>query len=311
MPRLSAENLKKATVYIGEKDYYERQQLRDMFLAQGLKQISCHSTLQSLRNLLFQLPPDLLVVGDDFDPAVFDLIKEIRFQQVGDNPFMLISVLVEPSRADALDRAIAAGVDDIIIKPVTAGRVQERLKLLTFHRRPFIATEGYLGPERKSEERPIGLRRIPVVNTLLEKVSGRELDKYALKALVEGSLEKVIQAQLDSQTSRLGEVCERLVEAYDANAITDAVQADLLMLADVLRDAAALAERLKDAQLSALCISLAENVAGIADHYDTPTSMEIDLIRKVTMAFKMAMKPSGAEPAGPSEPARMYDEEES
>ena len=309
MPRLNSENLKKATVYIGEKNYHERQQLREMFLAQGLKQVVCHSTMQSMRDLLLQIPPDLLVVGDDFDPAVYDLIKDIRFQLIGENPFMLISVLVDPSRPTALDQAIAAGADDIIIKPVSAERVQERLKLVTFHRRPFIATDGYLGPERKNEERPMGVRRIPVLNTLLEKVSGRELDKYALKAAVEGSLGKVLQAQLDSQGFRLGEVCERLVQAYDTAAVTDDVQTDLLMLADVLKDAAALAEKLKDQQLSALCISLAENVGVIADHYDSPTTKEIDLIRKITMAFKMAMKPGDAEAA--SDPSHDRDEEAS
>jgi DNA-binding response OmpR family regulator len=290
MPRLDPGTLKKATVYIGEKNYGARQQLRDLFLAQGLKQIVCHSNLASLRELIAELPPDLLVVGDDFDTKVYDLVREIRFQKLGENPFMLISMLVSPTRREAVSLAIEAGVDDIIIKPVTAERVQERLKLVTFHRRPFIATDGYVGPERKTEETGArAVKRIPVINTLFEKVHGRDMDKFALKAAVEGSLQKVLQAQLDSQSFRLGEVCERLVLAYDTGAINDEVQNDLLMLADVLKDAAQVATRLKDMQLSALCLSLADNVNIIADHYDTPSEKEIDLIRKVTMAFKMAM----------------------
>lgn len=289
-PRLNQETLRRATVYIGEKNYYERQQLRELFLAQGLKQIVCHATLEALREMLFEAPPDLLVLAADFDPGVFDFIKEIRMQQVGENPFMLISMMVAPTHGQALNRAIESGVDDIIIKPISAERVQERLRLVTFHRRPFVVMEGYVGPERKSEEpRALGLRRIPVVNTLLEKVNGREMDKLALKAAVEGSLQEVLQAQLDSQSFRLGEVCERLVNAYDTGSINDDVQNDLFTLGDVLKDAAALAERLKDMQLSSLCVSLAENVNGIAEHYEYPTSSEIDLIRKITQAFKMAM----------------------
>jgi CheY-like chemotaxis protein len=310
MPRLDSEMLKKASVYIGEKNYHHRQQLRDMFLAQGLKQVVCHSTLQSLRDLLHELPPDLLVIGDDFDPGVYDLVKEIRFQQIGGNPFMLISMLVEPSHTDALDRAIAVGVDDIVIKPVSTERVQERLKLVTFHRRPFIATDGYVGPERKNEDPQIGVRRIPVLNTLLEKVNGREMDKYALKAAVEGSLSQVIQAQLDSQSFRLGEVCERLVHAYDAGAVTEDVQNDLLALAEVLRGASGLADKLKDTQLSGLCLTLADNVTATADHYDAPSVKEIDLIRKITSAFKMAMKPPAQGDALDTAQIRMQEEEE-
>lgn len=291
-PRLNQETLRKATVYIGETNYYERQQLRDLFIAQGLKQVVCHSNLDSLRKLIFEIPPDLLVVSDDFDDNIFEFIKEIRFQRAGDNPFVLISMLVQPTNGGALDRAIEAGVDDIIIKPVSAERIQERLRLVVFHRRPFIATDGYVGPERKLEETPsTGVRRFPVVNTLLEKVHGREMDKYALKAAVEGSLQKVLQAQLDSQSFRLGEVCERLVIAYDTQNITGDVQADLFTLADVLKDAAGVAERLRDAQLAGLCLSLAENVNQIADHFEEPSTLEVELIRKITTAFKMAMRP--------------------
>jgi two-component system chemotaxis response regulator CheY len=293
-PRLNQETLRKATVYIGEKNYYERQVLRDMFLAQGLKQIICHATLDALRDMLFEVPPDLLVLAADFDPGVFELIKEIRMQRIGENPFMLISMMVAPTQGAALNRAIEVGVDDIIIKPISAERIQERLRLVTFHRRPFIVVDGYVGPERKTESLQ-SARRIPVVNTLFEKVSGREMDKIALKAAVEGSLQKVLQAQLDSQSFRLGEVCERLVTAYDTGAIGEDVQADLMTLGGVLKDAAAVAERLKDQQLSSLCLTLADNVDQIADHYEYPTAKDVDLIRKITAAFKMAMK-------APSEP---------
>lgn len=288
------ENLKKATVYIGETNYYERNKLRDMFLAQGLKQVVCHATLDSLRGLIVEVPPDLLVLADNFDPGIYNLVRDIRFQRLSDNPFMLISMLVSANRREALDLAIEAGVDDIIIKPLAADRIQERLKLITFHRRPFIAVDGYVGPERKAEDRASGVRRFPVVNTLLEKVNGRDMDKLALKAAVEGSLQKVLQAQLDSQSFRLGEVCERLVQAYDTQMIGDEVQTDLHTLAGVLREASKVADKLKDVQLSQLCLSLATNVDGIADHYDDPSSVEIDLIRKVTAAFSMAMKPPGA-----------------
>lgn len=294
MASLDRENLKKCTVYIGETNYHERNKLRDMFLAQGIKQVVCHANLESLRGLIVEVPPDLLVVGDNFDPNIFDLVRDIRFQRVSENPFMLISMLVSPNRRESLDLAIEAGVDDIIIKPVSSDRIQERLRLVTFHRRPFIAVEGYVGPERKSEDRTSGVKRFPVVNTLLEKMSGRDMDKLALRAAVEGSLQKVLQAQLDSQSFRLGEVCERLVKAYDTQMIGDEVQTDLLTLADVLREAAKVADKLKDTQLSQLCSSLAANVDGIADHYDDPSSAEIELIRKVTAAFSLAMKPPGA-----------------
>ena len=302
MNRLGHENLRKATVYIGAKNYYERQAMRDLFLAQGLKNVTCHASLESLHKLIVELPPDLLVVSDDFDNDIYRLVKDIRFQKIGDNPFMLISIIIGPHHGEALDRAIEAGVDDIIIKPVSAERVQERLRLVTFHRRPFIATDGYVGPERKNEEAPpTDVHRVPVVNTLLETVNGRELDKRALKAAVEGSLEKVLQAQLDTHRFRLGEMCERLVQAYESDEVTDDVQTDLMRLADALREASMVIEKLQDLNLSGLCTSLASNVEQIASRYLNTTESDIGLIRKITMAFKMAIEPP--EPDGQPEAA--------
>ena len=292
MATLDKENLKKATVYIGETNFHERNKLRDMFVAQGLKQVVCHSNLESLRSQIAEVPPDLLVIADNFDPGIFNRVRDLRVQRGSDNPFMLISMLVSPSRRETLDMAIEAGVDDIIIKPVSSERIQERLKLVIFHRRPFIAIDGYVGPERKADDRNSNVKRFPVINTLLEKNNGREMDKFALKAAVEGSLEKVLQAQLDSQSFRLGEVCVRLVQSYETHMIGEEVLTDLLTLAGVFRGASKVAEKLKDAQLSQLCLSLAKNVDGIADHYDEPSSAEIDLIRKVTAAFSLAMKPA-------------------
>lgn len=286
--------LKKITVYIGEKNYYERNQLRDMFKSQGINQVVCHASMGGLKEVMAQVPPDLLVISDDFDADVFGAIREIRGQKLGDNPFLLITMLVSPNRPQSLQQAIGTGVDDIIVKPLTPERVQERLKLVTFHRQPFIVTDDYMGPQRKNMELKGRVRRISVLNTMLEKVNGREFDKSALRSAVEGSLQQVLQAKLDRQSFRLGEVCERLVNAYDNAAITEDVQNDLIMLADVLGEASAVASKLRDAQLSALCDQLSDNVRGIAEHYDDVTPGEIDLIRKVTQAFKMAMRTGAA-----------------
>lgn len=290
MAQIDRETLSKITVYVGEKNYYERNQLRDMFKAHGITQVVCHSSLASLRDLVFQLPPDIMFISDDFDPEVFSMIAEIRHQKLGDNPFVLVTMMVSPARPQALDAAIKAGVDDIIVKPMTPDRIRDRLRLVTFHRQPFIVTDDYLGPHRKNMPLQGRVRRIPVLNTVLEKVHGREFSKDALREAVQGSLQQVLQAQLDRQSFRLGEVCVRVVKAYDNRDITEEVQADLIMLADVLLQAGEVAVRLRDKGLGEICTRLSESVRGIADHYDDPTSTEIDLIRKVTGAFKAAMQ---------------------
>ncbi len=303
MPRLDTASLKKVAVHICEKNYYERQQLRDMFIAQGMKSIVMHATLEGMRDALMDNPPDMLVVSDDFDVGVWDSIRDIRHQKLGENPFLLITVLVNPARREALQLAINAGVDDIVIKPVTSERVRERIGLVTFHRAPFVAHGEYLGPERRNVTSPQkGVRRIPVLNTILEKVNGREFDRESLRLAIDKSLEKVLHAQLDSQSSRLGEVCERLLIAYDSKSIVSEVQNDLILLSNVLMEAAEVAERLKDPGLVGVCQSLSDDIIRMSQHYDEPSSIEIDLLRKITTAFKMAMEAPKLPPEAVPEP---------
>ncbi len=288
MARLDGSALKKVTVYVGEKNYYERQQLRDMFIAQGIKAVVCPATADALKQMLLESPPDMLVLSDDFDPLVFEIIKEIRHQKLGDNPFMLITMLVDPTRRKSLGDAMKAGVDDVVVKPVTSERVRERINLVAFHRQPFIAHGEYVGPDRRTEPHT-SAKKIPVLNTLLEKANGKDFDKDQLRAAIHSSLERVLKAQLDSQSSKLGEVCGRAIRAYDSKFITIELQNDLLMLADVLQEASLVAERLRDVQLVTLCRNLSENIVKMADHYDEPGVSEIDLLRKITQAFQMAV----------------------
>ena len=99
----------------------------------------------------------------------------------------------------------------------------------------------------------------------------------------------MLQAQLDSQSSHLGELCQRLVHAYDNQNVDDSVRDDLFTLADVLQQASNVATRLHDESLAQLCMTLSTNVVGMADHFDEPGPSELDLLKKITAAFQMAM----------------------
>ena len=79
MAQLDRANLASLTVFVGERDYHLRQQLRELFMAEGIKHVSTHSSAESLRALMLEVPPDLLLLSDDFDPEVFNLIRDIRF----------------------------------------------------------------------------------------------------------------------------------------------------------------------------------------------------------------------------------------
>ena len=55
-------------------------------------------------------------------------------------------------------------------------------------------------------------------------------------------------------------------------------------------------------QLVGVCQSLSDNIIHLSQHYDEPSSREIDLLRKITQAFQMAMEAPKPPPEAIKEP---------
>lgn len=291
MSDFDLQSMDKVVAFVGEPDDQVRKELRQILSHAGVKQISAHSNLASLSKLIANVPPDLLIVADDLDPGVFDFIRDIRHNKIGSNPFVLITTLVAPNNVDAVKRAMQAGTDDIIIKPVKEEQLLQRLKRVTVNRAAFVVTSDYLGPDRRAKNRPSAIRRINVLNTMLEKASGKDVDLTNIREAVDGSMNEVLQARLDSHGYRLGFMCNLVLEAYDTNQVTEEVKEKLEVLVDLLRDAAKTAERVEERELGLLCGSLSRDVAAIAERYAAPTPRDIDLIRKLSKAVVSAVKP--------------------
>jgi DNA-binding response OmpR family regulator len=284
----------RVVAFIGEPDDTTRKDLRQILNHAGLKQVSAHGNLAALAALVGQVPPDLIIIADDLDPDVFDFIRDIRHNKLGSNPFVLITTLIAPDHVDAVKRAMQAGTDDIIIKPVKEEQLLQRLKRVTVNRAAFVVTSDYLGPDRRAKNRPSAIRRINVLNTMLEKANGKDVDLENIHDAVAGSMNEVLQARLDSHGYRLGFVCNLILTAYQTDTITEEVHDKLAVLVDLLRDAAKTAERLEERELALLCGSLSKDVSLIADRYTTPTQRDIDLIRKLSRAVVSAVKPRTA-----------------
>ena len=285
------QQMDRVVAFIGEPDDTIRKELRQILNHAGLKQVSAHGNLANLKALMAQMSPDLIIISDTIDPGVFDFIRDIRHNRLGTNPFVLITTLIAPDHADAVKRAMQAGTDDIIVKPVKEEQLLQRLKRVTVNRAAFVVTSDYLGPDRRAKSRPSTIRRINVLNTMLEKSNGKDVDSSHIQEAVDGAMNDVLQARLDSHGYRLGFICNLILDAYRANQITPDIHARLEMLVELLRDAAKTAERLEERELALLCGSLSKDVYLIAQHYTEPTSRDIDLIQKLSRAVVSAVKP--------------------
>jgi DNA-binding response OmpR family regulator len=283
--------LEKVVALVGERDDAARKEVQRTLTQAGVKLITAVDNLPALVKAMGKVAADLIILGDDLDPGVFDFIRDIRHNKIGSNPFVLVTTLVAPERVEAVKLALQSGTDDVIVRPIKEDQLIQRLRRVALNRQSFVVTSDYLGPDRRGKNRPSNIRRINVLNTMLEKASGRKVDEATIRNSVEESMNGVLHGRLDSDGYRLGFVCNIIITAYESGNITPEVKSKLITLAEVLTDAARTAHRLKEVELAMLCGSLTSQVTAIAERYQSPTEADIALLHKINKAVVTAVRP--------------------
>ncbi len=294
--------------YLGEPNDQVREGMRSILRDCGFRRARTFARMVDLLNAVKEETPALLIASDDLDPGMFDAIRDIRHFKIGRNPFLMIGLLVRGDVEGAVKRALLAGADDVMIKPVSPGKMMDRLAHITSNRVPFIVTNDYLGPERRraDDQRPSQIKQLDVVNTLKNAVEGKRMTSAELNRAVEGCMKDVMAARLDSHGLKLGWVCAHILKAYEEKRIDAQLGERILILVTVLEDASRTAVSLGEKDLAQICGQMARQVEEMAEHYENPTSIQLGTIQKLTKAFELAKaakaKPAAA-PAAPAAPA--------
>lgn len=102
--------------------------------------------------------------GWDADLAIIDYqmspVDGVEFTYLlrnsSDSPNRYLPVIMATAYADRqrVCEARDAGVTEIMVKPVTASAVIDRLNAVIFHPRPYVQSEAYFGPCRRRRQAP-------------------------------------------------------------------------------------------------------------------------------------------------------------
>jgi DNA-binding NarL/FixJ family response regulator len=142
----------------------------------GLRNIEVCKDSSSLISLLQTEIIDLVICANDLPGLDFcDLIQQIRHGNVGRNPFTLVLATVADATLDDIRRIMNAGVDRVAVKPMSMGDMTACVNALANSRKPFVATESYVGPSRRgavrADQRSDEAMEAP--NTLQFKLTGQ------------------------------------------------------------------------------------------------------------------------------------------
>ena len=139
-----------------DREELNRKLLDETLREIGFQHLAACDTLGQFAVMLGIENPDLVLVDIDSHPDnAYQTIRGIRDGEVGEDPFVVIVALTARPDVESVAAALSAGVDDMVVKPISALALQQRIVTQIDGRKEFIATDDYLGPDWRSEVRDL------------------------------------------------------------------------------------------------------------------------------------------------------------
>lgn len=143
------------TILIVDDNQHMRGILKELLRAAGVNDIKEASDPVEAFEYMKASSVDLLLV-DLAMPLIdgVEFTKMIRTSEDSPNPFLPIIMITGHSERSRVSAARDAGVNEFLVKPVTAKSLIERLTLIVNKPRNFVKSKHYFGPDRRRRPDP-------------------------------------------------------------------------------------------------------------------------------------------------------------
>ncbi len=260
--------------------------------AKGMRDLMVCKDGPALADALAKEIVDLVVCDVDLPGMDFGAwIQRIRQNALGRNPFaVIIATLGDPS-LPAVRRAVSAGVDRVLRKPVSMDILAEHVDALSHFRKPFVATDGYVGPSRRAspraedEDEPL----VEVPNTLRSRMIGR-CGPAELQRLIDDGVGRVQEMKAQNTPLAVSRSIGRVLAFYEGKGTLDAVRCDLDRMVALSHDVVRRHRGGELDHLADLASSLVGLVMRISDDPIRPHRLHLNLLRKLGEVFRRAAR---------------------
>lgn len=224
-------------------DAAARKSLRKTMVTEGMLHCREIGEMPVLVEKIQQSPPDLLIttINPQWDTA--DLIRKVRNNALGANPFMVIIVLLERPDPAVVNKVVNAGADDLLLPPWLGRLVIDRLDNFAQGRKPFLVTHDYIGPERRTVARQDGGLVSPTMDVPnpVQWLSEGNSNRDHFRKKISAALEQVNLRKIKSAGGQLRYLADRIVEQFAEGgqpAILPGIQSMLEAADEMVRRAA-------------------------------------------------------------------------
>jgi len=184
----------------------------------GMRDMEICKDSGSLLNLLNNQIIDLVICAADLPGLDFcDMMQQIRHGTIGRNPFTLVLATVGDATIDDIRRIVNAGVDRVVRKPMSMGDMVACVNALAASRKPFVATESYVGPSRRAAGRGKDLGEVmEVPNTLSAKLGGG-VQESQLEGLIDKGMSSLSRLRAHNSCLAISRSVARVAQHFQKN----------------------------------------------------------------------------------------------
>jgi len=145
-------NAKHLKILLAEDTGAMRMLLVGMLRHAGFESVRTASSADLAFDALRRETPDILItdlLGLEQGGDGLGLVRRVRRDPLSPNPMLPIILLTAKAQAPKVLAARDAGVDEILVKPVSVTAMQQRLYSLIFRPRSYVLNTDFVGPDRR------------------------------------------------------------------------------------------------------------------------------------------------------------------
>ncbi len=280
-----------ATVLIYDTKRHLRKQTRSILNIVGFWHVEECETLDDVQHALSGHQFDLAVLAVEHrHDGVASMVNDLRRFRCGNDPFLPFILTSWDARLRVVRSIINSGADDFLANPYSTANMVERVDALVNHRKPFVVTEEYFGPDRRTAQaRADDPGTVEVPNALRARVERRpELGPNS--RMIETSMGQLRRVKVRNVARRIWAIADILYKACKDPSLPDWIDRELVQ---ILKSGRAFHEAISPrevAQLGVLCDSVLKVANTIRDERPTEKKPRIARIKR--------LGPSGGDPAG-------------
>ncbi len=277
----------------GERNYQHT--IRNALNDKGFRGIRTCNDLNIAAGAIKLVPPDVLVVDARMEGgAAVSLIKQLRHNKIGKNPFLSVIVTCDQPDRGVFDRIADSGLDYLIVKPFPPSQLVRRINAIAKKRKPFAVTSDYIGPDRrdliKPREDDEEVTLIEVPNTLGMKAKGVEVDLFELEKLVFEVMDQINDARLNRNAHRIGFLIKRIIRAIENGTANGQSHQDADRILEISRDISDRVPKGDSDHITRICKALIDLMQQVVDGHYPLEGRSLELLTAVAGAVVLCFE---------------------